>query len=182
MEVLLYEFKADLNAYLGGFGPDARVHSLADVIAFNDAHKDRLMPYFGQEIMVMAEAKGPLTEEAYLTALEANRRQTRAEGIDAVLAQHHLDALIAPSGGPAWLTDYINGDHYTGGNSTPAAVAGYPSITVPAGYVSGLPVGISFIGSAWRDAALVRYAHAFEQATAVRRPPQFPASLIGGNL
>ncbi len=169
MEVLLYEFKADLNAYLGGLDPDARVHSLADVIAFNEGHKDRVMPHFGQEIMVMAEAKGPLTEEAYLTALAANRRQTRAEGIDAILEQHHLDALVAPSGGPAWLTDYINGDHYTGGNSTPAAVAGYPSITVPAGYVSGLPVGISFIGTAWRDAALVRYAYAFEQATNVRR-------------
>jgi len=140
------------------------------------------MLHFGQEIMLMAEAKGPLTEEAYLTALEMNRRQTRAEGIDAVLEQHHLDALVAPSGGPAWLTDYINGDHYTGGASTPAAVAGYPSITVPAGYVSGLPVGISFIGSAWRDAALVRYAHAFEQVTRVRRPPQSLASVIGVNL
>jgi amidase len=176
LEVLLYEFKADLNVYLGGLGAETAVRSLTEVIAFNEAHRDRVMPYFGQEHMLQAEAKGPLTEEAYLSALEANRRQTREEGIDAVLAQHRLDAIVAPSGGPAWLTDYVNGDHYVGGNSTPAAVSGYPSITVPAGYVSGLPVGISFLGPAWSDATLARYAYAYEQATKVRRQPRFPAS------
>jgi amidase len=182
-EVLLYEFKADLNAYLAALGPSARVHSLAEVIAFNEAHRDRVMPFFGQDLMLKAEAKGPLTEPSYRNALRANHRQTRREGIDAVLEQHRLDALVAPSGGPAWLTDYVNGDHYVGGNSTPAAVAGYPSITVPAGYVAlspqgeGLPVGISFIGPAWSDAALARYAYAFEQATRIRRPPTFPEKI-----
>ncbi len=136
-EVLLYEFKADLNAYLAALGPAAPVHSLAEVIAFNEANRDRVMPYFGQELMLMAEERGPLTDEKYLRALADCRRLARDEGIDATLAQHRLDAIVAPSGGPAWLTDYVNGDHYNGGSSTPAAVAGYPSITVPAGYVCG---------------------------------------------
>ena len=125
-EVLLYEFKADLNAYLAGLGPEAPVHSLADVIAYNEANRERVMPYFGQEHMLMAQACGPLTEEKYLRALADCRRLARDEGIDAVLAKHQLDAIVAPSGGPAWLTDYVNGDHYSGGSSTPAAVAGYP--------------------------------------------------------
>ena len=176
-EVLLYEFKADLNAYLAGLGPEAPVHSLADVIAYNEANRERVMPYFGQEHMLMAQARGPLTEEKYLRALADCRRLARDEGIDATLAKHQLDAIVAPSGGPAWLTDYVNGDHYGGGSSTPAAVAGYPSITVPAGYVCGLPVGISFIGPAWSEPALIRYAYAFEQATQVRRAPQFVASV-----
>ena len=172
-EVLLYEFKADLNAYLAGLGPEAPVHSLADVITYNEANRERVMPYFGQEHMLEAQACGPLTEEKYLRALANCRRLARDEGIDATLAKHQLDAIVAPSGGPAWLTDYVNGDHYAGGSSTPAAVAGYPSITVPAGYVCGLPVGISFIGPAWSEPALIRYAYAFEQATQVRRPPEF---------
>ena len=176
-EVLLYEFKADLNAYLAGLGPEAPVHSLADVIAYNEANRDRVMPYFGQEHMLMAQACGPLTEEKYLRALADCRRLARDEGIDATLAKHHLDAIVAPSGGPAWLTDYVNGDHYAGGSSTPAAVAGYPSITVPAEYVCGLPVGLSFIGPAWSEPVLIRYAYAFEQATQVRKPPEFRASV-----
>jgi amidase len=171
--VLLYEFKADLDAYLAR-RPDASVHSLADVIAFNTAHAAETMPYFGQELMLMAQEKGPLTEEAYLKALETNRRLARIEGIDAAMQKHGVQAIIAPSGGPAWLTDYVNGDHYGGGSSSPAAVAGYPNITVPAGYVYGLPVGLSFTGPAWSEGLLIRYAYAFEQATRVRRAPRFP--------
>jgi len=177
LEVLLYEFHADLDAYLASRGPTVLVRSLADVIAFNDAHADRVMPYFGQELMHMACAKGPLTDERYLQALATNHRLARTEGIDATLAQNSLDAIVEPSGGPAWLTDYIAGDHYTGGTSTPAAVAGYPSITVPAGYIYGLPVGLTFTGPAWSESKLIRYAYAFEQATRVRQPPQFLTSV-----
>ena len=176
-EVLLYEFRADLNAYLAAQGPTAVVRSLADVIAFNETHADRVMPYFGQELMRMADEKGPLTEEKYLQALATNHRLARAEGMDATLAQNNLDAIVEPSGGPAWLTDYIAGDHCTGGSSSPAAVAGYPSITVPAGHVCGLPVGLTFTGTAWSEPKLIQYAYAFEQATRVRQPPQFLPSI-----
>ncbi len=174
LEVLLYEFKADLNAYLAGLGPGAPVRSLRDVIDFNERHRAQVMPYFGQERMLTAEEKGPLTSDAYTAALATGQRLARAEGIDAVLAQHRLDAIVAPSGGPAWLTDLVNGDHYTGGgSSSPAAVAGYPSITVPAGFVFGLPIGLSFIGGAYQEARLLQLAFAFEQATRARRPPRF---------
>ncbi len=176
-EVLLYEFRADLDAYLAAQGPTAHVRSLAGVIAFNEAHADRVMPYFGQELMHMAGEKGPLTEEKYLRALATNHRLARTEGLDATLAQNSLDAILEPSGGPAWLTDYIAGDHHTGGNSSPAAVAGYPSITVPAGYAHGLPIGLTFTGAAWSEPALIQYTYAFEQATHVRQPPQFLPSL-----
>jgi amidase len=177
LEVLLYEFKADLNAYLAERRPECPVRSLADIIAFNEEHADRVMPYFGQELMVMAEAKGPLTDEAYLEALESNRRMAGEEGIRARLGEHNLDALVAPSGGPAWLTDYVNGDHHVGGSSTPAAVAGYPSITVPGGYVWGLPVGISFFADAFSEPVLLRVAYAFEQQTKARRPPSFRSKI-----
>jgi amidase len=175
-EVLLYEFKADLNAYLAGLGPQAPVRSLKDVIAFNEKNRDREMPYFGQDIMTKAEAKGPLTSKPYLAALQKNHLLTRAQGIDAVMKKNRLDALVAPTGGPAWPTDWINGDHFTGGYSSASAVAGYPHITVPAGYVFGLPVGISFFGGAFSEPKLIKIAYAFEQATKVRRPPQYLSS------
>jgi amidase len=171
--VLLYEFKANLNTYLQSLGAKAPMKSLAEIIAFNEKHADREMPYFGQEIFLKAEAKGPLTEPEYLAALAQCRRLSREEGIDKVLAEHRLDAVAAPTGGPAWCTDLVNGDHFGGGCSTLPAVAGYPHITVPAGFVRGLPVGISFFAGAWSEPTLIRLAYAFEQATRHRRAPEF---------
>jgi amidase len=172
-EVLLYEFKADLNTYLAGLGPSAPVRTLKDVIEFNEKNRDREMPYFGQDIMTKAEAKGPLTSKPYLEALRKNHLLTRTQGIDFVMKKNRLDALVAPTGGPAWPTDWINGDHFTGGYSSASAVAGYPHITVPAGYVFGLPVGISFFGGAFSEPKLIKIAYAFEQATKARRTPKF---------
>ena len=175
-EVLLYEFKADLNAYLAEWAPGAPVRTLADVIAFNEQHRDREMPYFGQDTMEKAEKKGPLTEKAYLKALKTCRALSRAKGLDAVMTTHRLDAIVAPTGGPPWTIDLVNGDHFLGASSTPAAVSGYPSVTVPAGYVFGLPVGMSFIGRAWSEGTLIRLAYAFEQGTKLRRPPRLLAT------
>ena len=173
LEVLLYEFKADLNSYLASLGPRAPVKSLKEIIDFNEQYRDREMPYFGQDLFIKAQAKGPLTDKAYRDALAKDQRMSRKEGIDFVMDKNKLDALIAPTGGPAWTTDWVNGDHFTGGYSTASAVAGYPHITVPAGYVFGLPVGISFFGRAWSEPTLIKFAYAFEQATKVRRAPQF---------
>jgi amidase len=180
-EVLLYEFKADLNAYLAGLGPSARVRSLADVIAFNRAHRDAEMPYFDQEIFEKAEAKGPLTEKAYREALETCRRLARAEGIDAAMNEHKLDALVCLPTGVPWYIDHANGDYDTGGSTSAAAVAGYPNVTVPLGYVWGLPVGISFFGRAWSEPTLLKIAFAFEQATKVRRPPRYLLTAADGS-
>lgn len=173
LEVLLYEFKADLNKYLAGLGANAPVHSLKEVIAFNEQNREREMPFFGQELFLQAEAKGPLTSREYRQALATNLRLSRKEGIDAVMDKHRLDALIGPTGGPPWTTDLINGDHFSGASSTPAAVAGYPNINVPAGYVHGLPVGISFFGRAWSEPVLIKLAYSFEQATRHRAAPKF---------
>lgn len=173
LEVLLYELKADLNAYLHGLGSAAPVKSLKEVIEFNEGHRDREMPYFGQELFLQAEAKGPLTSAPYVRARSKCRRLSRALGIDATMAKHKLDALVAPTGNPAWPTDLVNGDHFTGSSSTPAAVAGYPSISVPMGFAYGLPVNLSFFGRPWSEPTLIRLAYAYEQATKHRRPPGF---------
>ncbi|HEX8284055.1 MAG TPA: amidase [Pyrinomonadaceae bacterium] len=180
-EVLLYEFKADLNKHLAALPPGDQPRTLKQLIEFNERHRDREMPYFGQELFIRSEAKGPLTEPAYLKALRSSKALSRAQGIDAVMTKHNLDALVAPTGGPAWTTDLVNGDHFTGGSSTPAAVAGYPNVQVPAGYVYGLPVGISFFGRAFTEAKLIRLAYAYEQATRHRQPPRLlPAADLRG--
>ena len=173
LEVLLYEFKADLNSYLASAGASVPVHSLKEVIDFNEKNRDREMPFFGQDLFIKAQAKGPLTSRPYLTALRKNHLLSRNQGIDFVIRQHRLDAMIAPTGSPAWPTDLLNGDHFTGGYSSASAVAGYPHITVPAGYVHGLPVGLSFFAGAWSEPKLIKYAYAFEQATKARKPPRF---------
>jgi amidase len=172
LTVLEYEFKADLNAYLAS-RRGLSVKTLADVIAFNEKNRDRELPFFGQDLFIASDKKGPLTDAAYQTALRTSQDLARAKGIDAVLKSHRLDALFGLSGGPAWVTDLVNGDHFGGSSSTPAAVAGYPSVTVPAGEVTGLPVGVSFFGAAWTEAKLIRFAYAFEQATKARRAPAF---------
>jgi len=173
MDVMLYEFKHDLNAYLGSAEPNAPVRSLKEVIAFNEKYTDKELTYFGQDLFVAAEKKGPLTDKAYLDALTKNHRLARTEGIDAVMEKYRLDALVAPTAGPSWLIDLVDGDHDTGGTSSLAAVAGYPNINVPAGFVFGMPVGISFFGRAWSEPTLIKIAYAFEQATLRRKPPRF---------
>jgi amidase len=171
--VMSYEFKAGLNAYLAKLGPAAAVKSLEDVIEFNERNRQRELQWFGQEHLITAQERGPLTEKAYRDALQNCARLARTEGIDAIMDRHQLDALIAPTTGPAHVTDYIYGDRGAGGSTWPAAVAGYPSITVPAGHVVGLPVGVSFFGRAWSEPKLLRLAYGFEQMSQARRRPLF---------
>ncbi|MGJ9417513.1 amidase [Massilia sp. CMS3.1] len=177
VEVLLHEFKPDLAAYLAGYAPHAPIKNMADVIAFNEKNAAREMPYFGQEHLIASEKKEGLEAKAYREALANNHRYSREEGIDKIMREEKLDALVAPTGGLAWLTDYINGDHYGMSFSSPAAVAGYPHITVPAGFARGLPVGISFVGGAYGEATLIGMAYAYEQASKRRRAPAFPGSV-----
>ena len=171
--VFMYELKADLNAYLERLGPNAPVRTLKDVIDFNEHNRQKEMPYFGQELFLKSQAKGPLTEKEYLDAIAKNIQLARTEGIDALMDKNQLDAIVAPTGGPAWLTDLVTGDHFTGGSSNAAAVAGYPNINVTAGHVFGLPVGISFFGRAWSEPTLIKLAYSFEQAIGTRQTPRF---------
>ena len=174
LTVLLYEFKADLNAYLATVGPEAQAHTLEELIAFNRAHAEQELPYFGQELFELAQQKGPLSEQEYLDARAECLRLACDEGIDAVMRQHNLDALCMPTAEPAWKIDLIDGDHSMGGASQPAALAGYPAISVPAGHTFGLPIGVAFMGQAFSEAKLIGYAYAFEQATKARRAPTYP--------
>jgi amidase len=177
LEVLLAEFRPDLEAWLRDYAPHAPVKSMADIIAFNEKNAGRELRHFGQEHLVAAQKKPGLDDKTYRDALANNLRYAREEGIDKILKEEKLDALVAPTGGVAWLTDYINGDHYGGSFSSPAAVAGYPHVTVPAGFVAGLPVGLSFVGTAWTEASLIGMAYAYEQASRRRRAPNFAATV-----
>ena len=174
LTVLQYEFKHDLNAYLAALPASTNApRSLADLIAFNQHEREREMPWFGQDLFEQSQARGTLSDKAYLAARAKSKSRAGKLGINIVLAKYKLDALIAPTSGPAWITDWVDGDHYSGGSSTPAAVAGYPDITVPAGFVHELPIGLSFFGTAWSEPVLIRLAYAFEQATHARRSPRF---------
>ena len=176
LTVLLYDLKTDLNAYLGALGPDSPVHSLAEVIAWNEAHRATEMKYFQQELFVRAQATAGPTDTTYTRALAKCRSIARDRGIDSLMNANQLDALFAPTDGPPWVIDLVDGDHYLGGSSTLAAVAGCPHITVPGGYTFGVPIGVSFFGRAWSEGTLIRIAYAFEQATKHRRPPAFRAT------
>jgi amidase len=173
LEVLLHEFKSDLTDYLTGLGPGAPVKSLQELIDFNEKNRDRELPLFGQDLLEKAQKRGPLTAAVYRRARARSLRLAGPQGLDAVMDRYHLDALVAPTTGPAWVIDPVTGDHVSGGSSTAPAVAGSPSVTVPMGFVQGLPVGLSFMGRRWSEARLLALAYAFEQATHHRRPPRF---------
>jgi len=178
MEVLYYEFKADLNAYLASLGPDAPVHSLEEVIEHNEANADLELSLFGQELLAGSQERGPLTESRYIEALGHSHRLSRREGIDRVMEAERLDAIVGPTSGPAGLLDPLGGSTGSGGGcSTPSAMAGYPNMTLPMGFIFGLPVGISLFGRAWSESTLIRLAYGYEQATRHRRPPKFLATI-----
>ncbi len=177
LTVMLYELKNNLGTYLEQYAPGASVKSLADIIAYNERHKDKMMPWFGQEHLVAAQAKGALDSPEYLKARDTGLRAARDEGIDRVLREHKLDALVAPTGGLPWMNDLVKGDASGGGFTSLAAVAGYPHVTVPGGFVHGLPCGLSFVGTAWSEPRLIALAYAFEQATKHRRAPTYPKSI-----
>ena len=177
MTLMLYEFKADLNDYLAEL-TESPVRTLADIIAFNTAHAEEELPYFGQELFQRAQETTSLEDPKYLAALEETRRLSRQEGIDAVMDAHQLDALVMPTGGPSWCIDLVNGDHFGGASSQPAALAGYPAISVPAGHIFGLPVGVTFMGRAYSEPTLIQLAYAFEQATKARRVPHYAPTLV----
>ena len=172
-EILLYEIKQDMKEYFTRYGPDLQFRTLKDLIAYNENHKEDIMPYFGQEYFEIAQEKGPLTDEKYIKAVKKAKRLSGKEGIDTTLEKHQLNAIIAPSGGPSWIIDLLHGDHYSGGNSSATAVSGYPNITVPLGYIFGLPVGISFFSTAYEEPMLLKFAFSFEQATKTRKSPQY---------
>jgi amidase len=172
MTVLLYEFKADLNRYLADLA-SSPVRSLAEIITFNQEHAEQMLPFFGQELLIRAEATTTLDDPVYLAALETAQQLSRQQGIDAVMERYNLDALVMPSTVPAWCIDLVNGDPSMGSSSQPAALAGYPAISVPAGEVHALPVGITFVGRAFSEPTLVKLAYAYEYHTHARRPPQF---------
>src|SRR3984957_13739379 len=169
----MYELKADLNAYLAWLGPNAPVKTLKEIIEFNEKNAAKEMPFFGQENFLKAEEKGPLTTEEYVEAIKKNHELAGKQGIDLTMDKNKLDAIVAPTGGPAWLTDTVNGDSFGGGSSEFAAASGYPNVNVTAGFVRGLPVGISFFGRAWSEPVLIKLAYAFEQATKFRKAPRF---------
>jgi amidase len=178
LEILLQEFRPGVDAYLAAYASNAKVKSMKDVIAFNEANASAAMPFFGQEFLIQAVAKGGLESAEYKKALETARHFSRTEGLDKTFAEHKLGAVIAPTTGPAWLTDIINGDAGNGGSfSSPAAIAGYPHVTVPAGHVYGLPVGLSFVGRPWSEAQLLGFAYAFEQSAKASIAPRFLSSL-----
>ncbi len=176
-QVLLYEFKDGLNKYFAGMKPEVGIKTLEDLIKFNTDQANEELRYFGQELLIEANRKGPLTDARYLQALANTKRYSRESGIDSIMRRRSLDVIIAPTGGPAWVTDLINGDRYLGGSSTPAACAGYPNITVPAGFIEGLPVGVSFIGKAWSEPQLLKCAFAFEQTAKHRKKPEFATGI-----
>ena len=179
--VLQYELKHDMAAYLSRLGDTSPMKTLKDLIAFNDSNKHKEMPFFGQDFFLKAEEKGPLTEDEYIEARAKCLRLMRTEGIDSTLTKHELDCFVAPTMSLPCVTDLVNGDHWLGSSTSPAAVAGYPSVTVPAGYVFGLPVGMSFFGRAWSEPTLIRLAYAFEQASRFRQPPRFlPTADLSG--
>ena len=178
LDVLLIELKHTMAAYLAEL-PAGAPKSLADLIAFNKQNADTELAHFGQELFEQAEKKGPITDPAYKESLARLRRMAREDGIDKLIGEHRLDAIVAPTNGPAWTTDLVNGDHYGGGSSSPAAVSGYPNITVPAGFVRELPVGLSIFGAAWSEPALVRIALDFERIQPARAKPKFLPTLEG---